>query len=204
MGELDPELFDYIRAKKTEDIIDWQVSEVLKYFRPLKGRILGLLQGDHEENLVRDTNRDIVPYMAERLSAKYYRTSAYIRLSVKCKRTLNSSTLFIKVFHGRVGGRTTPPKLTRLLQHLQHWNADIVVMGGTHALLTMKSPGMRLTQKGELRLVQTTRVVGVSGSYYRAYQPGSSYAERADLPPSLLGCLRVTYKMDGNELDIHG
>lgn len=105
-------------------------------------------------------------------------------------------------WHGQGGGSTIAAALNKLQRKVGEFEADVYLMGHYHRAEAVKVP--RLDTTGGLRgvdphVVHRDRVLGITGSFMKAYLQGSrqgkvakgGYVEVAGLSPAALGTLVI-------------
>lgn len=199
-----PDLLEHVSLNRTSDIISWQVKQTIEDLSPLKGKIIAVHRGTHEDLIFRHYNRDISPVIAEALEAEYWEWRCFSRIRVRCASSDHSSIVLpMLTFHGSKAGQTDAAVRNMIHRQMEYWDARIIICGHSHRVTPIKEPYMKITTKGPLKHLQLIRVGGSTGSFYRAYGEGTSYAERRDVSPTLLGCLYISYKLQTDDLNIH-
>ena len=194
--------------KMAEPFVLQQMEAVTEMLKPLEGRLLYLLEGNHEGKLWRFGN--VVQKIARDVGTEYG--------TVTAKMTVQSTkgNLLYKVFdtHGRKGVNSSADDPLRrdtnhnliLKRHLRRKAADCAVMIKHHVHKLLVCPptkeliliddGKKIRQ-GYTTLVQNApeihpdmRWYGCAGSFMKLYQDGySGYAEIAEYDPVELGFL---------------
>jgi hypothetical protein len=205
-----------------EDIAGAQFKDIKKKLEPLakQGKIIGLMDGNHEDNIRKRHYRHLTLDLCRELDVNYLTYSCMIRLVFDWrypkdleagKHTKNgpSKKYIIRATHGHTGGRKKGGQLNNLNDLLAHWGADIFLKGHSHRLIADQISRIRMSEAGKTRLIQDTHVMGVTGCYYKTYEQDTDcYAELADYPPSELGCIRVnmapfaTKNIDGKQVRV--
>ena len=127
-----------------------QVKKIASVFKPLadKGKILGILSGNHEDRIYKATGVDITYLIANELGCedRYTETTGVIFLSFGSisahkKRKMQYSIYFT---HGSGGGRREGGKINRLADYASIVDTDIYICSHTHLPATFKEAFYRL------------------------------------------------------------
>lgn len=174
-----------------EDLEDWGttlerwVSDVAK---PIKGKIIGVLEGNHEATYSRQNHQAITQHIAGDLGCPELGYTSLIRIVFEAKD--GSRDMTIMATHGSGGARTEGGKLNRLIATMQIAKADLVLMGHVHTCLMHRDPRLiRIDPDGAPAELGETSTMGVvTGTYLRTYCHGhSGYGERAGYKPTPIG-----------------
>jgi len=162
------------------EFINKQYETVFNYFKPLaeNGRLLGLLMGNHEYRLIKNSGFDITKRLAKDLGVEYFKHAAYFQLKV------NDMEYIIFAQHGYTGARTDGAKLNSLIKLQNQAIADIYMLGHSHDVLVKPKPIYRLN--GEIGLHE--RFFVMSGSYLEHW---GSYGQMKGYDPALIGSPRI-------------
>lgn len=168
------------------EIAQQQKKKVLEYFRPLaeKGRLIGLLLGNHEYRIFSRTGIDIVEDMANDLGVEYFKHAAFFKMNINKK-----VDYIIFAQHGYSSARTDGGKLNVLVRLQDQAIADIYLLGHSHDQITKPKPIYRLSRKREMH----TRYFIMSGSYLEHW---GSYAQQRGYPPCEIGSPRIGLHTD--------
>src|SRR5437660_5785682 len=112
-----------------------QYEAILNAFRPLatKGKILGVIAGNHDDWIGDAVGIDIVRNLARELNTAYLASGASIYIYVNDKRYV------INIRHGVGAAKEPHTKLQSLYKQTRNLFADIFLMGHTHSLSISKS-----------------------------------------------------------------
>jgi len=156
----------------------------------MKGKIIGMLGGNHFYELENGENTDHV--LAHSLGAKYLGCTALVRLNIKLE---NRKATHLDIFanHGKGGGRTVGAVFNAIEDMQKVADADIYVMGHTHSKGTMPSfPRMRLVpnEKSGVTVRARQPFLGRTGSFLKTYENGKkAYGVDALYPGCSLGVI---------------
>ena len=126
-----------------------QLKHCVRLFEPIKDKILAVLPGNHENRIYKSDGLDITSLMCSQLGIydRYSSTTAllFIRFG-KNKRERNRPHWYtIYVTHGTGGGRKEGGKINRLVDLSTIVDADIYIMGHTHAPAIVRQSFFRVS-----------------------------------------------------------
>jgi len=196
--------------KREELAAKGRIGKLAKQIEFMRGRLIGLLGGNHFSCFPDGTTSDQV--LAGMLGTTYLGACCGIRLCIGRKGTESAyATLDIFAHHGKGGGTTAGGKFNSVEKLANVCDADIYLMGDNHARGVFPM-GDRLKLegcgKGGLRVGSKTRWIGRTGSFLRAYvENESSYVVDAAMSPATLGWIELTVtpkrvKRDGKDCGI--
>lgn len=174
-------------AKDIENVYANRAIKISELLESMKGRIAGLLQGHHflefvSSGMPKDTTR----YLAELLGAEFWGDTVVLTL------TINGKEFTIVATHGYGSARTPGARVIKRLRMREvYLTADWYVMGHDN------EKSVYVTEALVKRNYKKQYYTG-SGSFQRAYNfddPEGTYAEKLMLPPSALGVVICTVKI---------
>lgn len=157
----------------------------------MKGRIVGLIEGNHFGEFQNGTTT--TQRLAEKLNCKYLGASSFVRLKLSEPGRGRVVKVDVWAHHGMGAARLIGGSLNRVQQMLEAAEADVYLMGHDHK----KSVGMvsRLELKegyGKLRLHHGKKVFARTGSFLKGYEPGKkSYIVDKAMNPTDLGVVKI-------------
>lgn len=160
-----------------------QYEKMVDYLKPLadKKLILGLLSGNHEERVYKDTGIDITKAMSRELKVKYLANACWNYFRVG-KQTYSMYSL-----HGRTGSKFDGTALLALERISASFFCDLIVMGHTHKCINSIVVN-QMVRNGVV--VEHKKHLLITGSYVK-YDGG--YAQTAGMPISKLGSPKVKF-----------
>lgn len=186
----DPENIDPEYLACLGRIAQEATADLIKYFKPIKNRCIGLHDGTHEIKIKREHSIDLTYELCKALGTAYLGFSAFTRLVFIRYGKQYSFDIFST--HSKIAGRKGGNKINRLEDMVTSFDADIIFIAHGHRKTVTTISQLRLTRTLPYRIVTRKVVAGMTGSFYRAYAEGtSSYAEQAGYPPSDLGVIKV-------------
>lgn len=156
-----------------------QYEIALETFKPFAELVDLVIEGNHEERIIRDTSVEIVKNWCSELG----RPDAYGQFEALVNYRLGSGlTYSVYAHHGATGGTTESSVANALLKQRERALAHIYLMGHTHKLfdfqreLYIPQPGIEKPSKIKQMFVNTGAAVGDGG-----------YATQKGLPMNRIG-----------------
>jgi calcineurin-like phosphoesterase family protein len=175
------------------DILEAQKKRLFKLLEPIRGRCLGLIEGNHEYTIMKYHNRDFMSEMCKHFGVDGLTDCAFVRL--KFRRNYKSSnsvsphnSAVVRAFicHGHGGGRTSGAEPNNLYRLAADKECDIIMKGHSHSFCVHPPiPMLSLPSRGELPQdpIVYDKYAGNWGSFVYTYKTGpSTYASRANYP----------------------
>lgn len=203
---------DHIRGYRADSnsqiaLDEWHkraVVELAEILRPIKTRIIGAILGNHYWEYADGTNSE--QYLCQVLGIPYLGPVGIVRLEFRDDggRSRHSMVIYAHHHGGGGGGRTTGADLAAMERAEGNFDADIYVFSHTHRRNASKLPILTLTQKGEARIVERTKVFVRTGAFLKGFDhdmPSAdrphfpTYAESKALRPTSLGWVRIGIKL---------
>ena len=178
------------------NLLGEQYNYVKELLEPMaeEGRILCLLEGNHELKISHTYQYSFVHQLCNELDVQYGGYSC--ALVWQFRRGKHVKNLIIYANHGRGGSaRTKGGKLNALMKMSEIIdNADIYLSAHVHEKATERDSKLDIgwLKGGAVVLKQRKVAYGTTGAFLRTYTEGtSSYAERAAYSPTDLGMIMV-------------
>lgn len=181
------------------NIIDSQRRRSTEIFKPLadEGQLIGVGTGNHEEEIHRRHDDDLIRNVCRDLKVPYAGYQCYYVL--KFVRTgKQTHEIIIHSWHGAGSAQTEGARLMRLVRLVNEIEADIYLMGHLHAM-TSHTPDRLICRKGRVRSIKLAATI--CGSWLKTYnQPDEgeiqdpTYGEEKGYKPSRIGMpiIRIT------------
>jgi hypothetical protein len=163
-----------------------QTNRFCEMVESIKGKCIGLLEGNHEDAIKKHNHDNVQRIICEKLKLTNLGYSCFVKFVFT--RTKTESKSFIGYFtHGSGCAVTAGAKLIRLQRTMDNFDADIVAHAHVHDILTYKKPYLMLNN--QMRIKHRVKVAAMTGCYFRTYTQGdsSSYGEIKGYPPTTLG-----------------
>jgi hypothetical protein len=165
-----------------------QAEWYMDLMTPIKDKCIGLIEGNHEDTWTKQTDTDIHEYICSKLGLTNLSYACFIRFQFSRKASPSNRYSYDAFFtHGAGGAITAGAKIMRLQRLMDSWDADMVAQGHVHELLTYHRPYMKLDHNNEVK--NRVKAGALTGCYFRTYTQdvASSYGERKNYPPVMLG-----------------
>jgi hypothetical protein len=180
-----------------------QIEYAIKIFEPYKERILGCIDGNHEQRLVDDNGFSPLSTVAGMLGFPYFRSSVVYRLVVgkgKAKRHNVQGTIsYTGYFHHTTGGGTTVGGKMNRVARLRQLICNCDFYCGSHNHQLGVVPVETRFVDSVHRKIQKVRQLLIDTGSYLEWDDG--YAEMKQLEPSKMGSPRI--RLDGTRRDCH-
>lgn len=172
-----------------DDIIDSQRKWLVDLLKPIQGKCIGLLTGNHEET-IHDRHQDaLTRHICDDLGVPYLSYTCFVDLVFDRGGTKRLYQIF--AWHGAGAAASDGGKLMRLMRLVNEVQADIYLMGHLHDVV-IKNPHRLKSINGRIKSVPL--VAAMTGSWLTAYtqpkagvQMGVSYAEKKGYTPNRIG-----------------
>lgn len=178
--------------------LEHQIKLAIKYFKPIKDKVVGIISGNHEQRLSDFVGYDPLSAVCGELGIPYLGMSAVIIFRMKFQSTRNREVYSIFAHHTTGGGGTMGGKLNRAakLQELCA-NADIYLGAHNHQLAV--APCVTTIIDHSHSNIRNLRQLIVNTGSYLKWEGG--YSERGMLRPVKLGSPRL--RIDSSKKDVH-
>jgi hypothetical protein len=187
-----------------EQIHEQELDIGIQYFEKIakQGKIIGALDGNHEERLMDFANFSIMNAFCKALNIPYLGTSVALELVVgkRNKLTRHGSVSYqVYAHHTSGGGGTLGSKVNRTdkLRELLV-GADVYLGGHNHQLHSVRASHKLMDTKSKQIISRDQYIVGC-GSYL---EWNNSYAERKQLAPNHLGSPVITFKAGKRDIGV--
>ena len=191
---------DWVRP---DDIAESQREWIVNLFRPIKDKCIGLLEGNHEDQMRLHFKGDVQAHLCKDLGVPNLGYSCFVRFLFQ--RTKTETQQFKGHFeHGSGAAITEGGKMNRLKRGLYYFDADMYAMGHVHDIYTTSPPYLALNDANEIR--QHTKAAAITGCWTRTYSQGirANYAEKKGYPPAHLGSPVFNIKPFYREITVEG
>ena len=198
-------LHDSSRKRHDEDGRG-RVRAFAKEIAFMKGRMIGVINGNHYQEYRDGTNGD--QYLACEMGAKYLGVCSIIRVMLDFQGKRCAFTII--AHHGRGAGTTAGGRLNSVEKLAAYFpDAEIALMGDNHARgvlpLGDKLTLVRCAAINGYKLKSRKTFIARTGSFLKSYEPDeSSYVVDAALAPASLGWVEfdIGVQGDGHSLDL--
>jgi hypothetical protein len=148
-----------------------KVEMIAKEIAFMKGRIIGMINGNHFFQFQSGINSD--QKLCELLGATYFGVCSFVRLTFESFGRRVTRDIF--AHHGQGAARLVGGSINRVAQMFEGVECDIAAMGHDHKRAAVPgTPRLFLSKgkTGELQLRTRQTMVIRSGSYLKSYEPG--------------------------------
>lgn len=179
------------------DIAKQERERVTEILWPIRDRCLGLIAGNHEEQLMRRSYNAHHYIMCDALKAPNLTDCAFVRLSLQNPSRV-VSTVVIFLHHGFGGGRTPGAEPNHMARLRAFIDADIILRGHSHSFrIEPPQPILCIPRKGSLPDECNQREIKSAnwGCWLKSYARGpSTYDSRMAYPARTLTALEIEIK----------
>jgi len=187
-----------------------QAEECIELFTPIKDRIIGLGEGNHEFAIQKHYHYDIMYRICGALDVRYLGWSSLTRLRMKRKSNYKNSSYIVNIFceHGSQAGRKKGGKVNSLEDRSNDIEADIYLRGHSHDKLATTKVQLYMPKQGVPALAVKKRVYAICPSFFQTYTKDAiTYGEMKGYPPTSTGIVRIDIKLRKSQgkdkLDYH-
>lgn len=165
---------------------------------PIKNKILGAIQGNHEYTIERDANMQTHAHLCDALGIVNLGYSALVNLTFIRRSEWSGyggdyRGLTLYLHHGYGGGRTMGADANRFDQMIKDYSADWYFAGHTHKRYAVPHVQHYINRMN--RLAVKNIFYGRTGTYLKGIDEGQTptYAERNGMTPLGIGSLVMEY-----------
>ena len=174
--------FDYRSIDRDYQTPQDQYAKIYDWFKPIKNKCLGLLDGNHDILHWKKHAHNYVKELAEKLDVEYLTIDAFIRLYF----SKFDANYDIYAHHGWTGSRTKGAKIMRIYD-LESFLAHEYDMGHIHDL-GLVDKKVQLYVDKDLEIKDRLSWYVLTGGFLRGYVKGQvSYVEEKTYRPTALG-----------------
>ncbi len=188
---------------KKDNIMRSQEDAIKELFKPIAGKILCLLTGNHEETIHLNHQENVTRNLCTDLEIPYGGYSCFIHLIFKRIDGKATHDYIIHAWHGAGAAQSPGARLMRLMSLVNEIQADVYLMGHLHAM-TQHTPDRLIYRDGRIKSVKLAATM--TGSWLKAYvQPlegeelNPGYAEMKGYKPSRIGCPCIVFRPDSDQ-----
>lgn len=182
------------------DIVAQERSRFCEMVEPIKDKCLGLIEGNHEYDIMKHCHNGHHYVMCNELGAPNLTDCVFFRFTARIiiGDAKKSSVITMFAIHGQGGGRTPGAEPNHLARLAQWADADIILRGHSHSFrIEPSTPRLYIPRKGVLGDECLQRDVHTAnwGCWLKSYTKGpSTYDSRANYPPRPLKAMEITVK----------
>ena len=180
-------------------------NDLTNIFYPIRKKILGVVEGNHDHKIHQRSFHEWVKQFSEELEVPYLTMTALINLKFIYKPTGREDNYKIFCTHGSYAGRKPSGMVNKLMDMSTGFDADIYLAGHAHDINIDKRVVDGIDDNG--KRVRATRVFGLCGCFVHGYSLDDSdtitYAEQKMFLPNKVGTLTVSIRPFEGKLNIH-
>lgn len=195
----DTRRYDPACIDKKWNTADKQHKQIVKYFKPIKKKIIGVLRGNHEAAYAKyhkdqfdDKTRDHAEALSQELNVPYLEDMGAIELAI------GKWKYHLVVAHGAGSSGNLAGQIRSLNNIINSYELvpHVVCMGHVHALQTIVNPKMNFNFETKIKHL------GLTGNFYQTYIEGNiNYASSSLFNPLPVGCISYKFDKKGNIKD---
>ena len=174
-----------------------QIKKAVELFSPVKDKILGVVNGNHERRISKIAGIDITEVMADRLGVWYAGDEVFIKLRFGRKPNKKPVAYTIYSTHGFGSGRTVGSKVNNLQKLSDIVLADLYIASHTH-FMTAHQDIYLVPDTRNNNIMKVKRTFVSSGAFL---DRGRGYGVQKGYPACKLGSPRI--RLDGTRRDCH-
>ena len=204
---------------------DDQYRWVRTQFEPIKGKLLGLLEGNHDYALEEKTGHQYVRELAEDLSVPYLGYAAFIILDFRYQgKSIRRSRIFAA--HSHFNGTTVGGNMNNLIRISGFFDADVYLTAHTHRTAFDESLVVGIEEDGvdenklplrknakksflelsdnKYEIVKRPKIVASTGAFMETYVKGHlNYGEKNLLPALKTGTITIEFDPANGKIHAH-
>lgn len=173
-----------------DDYMDKRTQEFSKELDFMKGRVIGLIEGNHHYKFA--SGETSTMRMCSYLKTKYLGGISIIRLDFKYKGQTSGKRCSVDIYAhhtagSKGGGRKIGSSLNKLEDMADVWDVDICLAGHDHKMNSGFPVRMFLDK--QMNVKQRDVLLVRTGSFQKGWMPGKSgYVPTFNGKPNFLGC----------------
>lgn len=196
-----------------------QCRGILNEIKPIIHKCLGGIGGNHDDYIKKKYFFDPLDYIINAMNDELEREGkprqvvnlgygkAIIRVTLQRigEDKQPSHSILFNIAHGSGGGEYPGGNLNRLVRISANDDADVLMRGHVHKMISYLLPVFHYPRKGKLGAQAQHKALLTCGSYYKTYQENvTSYAEQKDLAPVETGSNWVDIKIEPLRMRVGG
>lgn len=194
-------LADWIGAADLVDLARAQRDRFLEHIRPIAGKCLALVEGNHEIAIRKHFERDIYAEIVSEVKAMAglpedapLGLGVYGWLLLHTQRIRQSGVLYVNLHHGFATGRLAGSKALNMQRWLWTHNADLVLFGHAHIVGVQTEQVEAIDHRGNL--VSSVRRGVYCGTYLRTVNKGGPavYSEERGYMPLPAAGVEIVFR----------
>ena len=193
----------YLKAENPDELLDLQCADFVDIMEPYKDRIIGLIEGNHEETIRKkhgtNPHRRLIcePLGCENLGRSCLLLLKFQQFHNGTPAKTRSLTIFAHHGFGG-GGRTEGGSITKYSRFMTYYDADVYVTAHDHDFWVKKVARIGITHTGKMQ--HKDMVLANTGAFMKTLSDTDtpSWAETRGFPPRNLGGLVLEFTPDSH------
>jgi len=189
----------FLKGEEPDAIVDAQAKDFIELMDPYRERILGLVQGNHEEALAKRYGTSTHQYICDMIGCENLGHSFLMLLAMThaTQKRVRSVTIFGHHGFGG-GGRTEGGSITKYSRFTQYYDADIYITAHDHDCWTKKIARIGINAAGKIQ--HRDQMICNTGAFMKTLSSGRvpSWAETRGFPPRNLGGVVLDIKPENH------
>lgn len=189
----------YLASEHPDEVLDLQKNELVSILEPYKDRLLGLIMGNHCQNISKRYGTNIHRQVCKELDTENLGYSCLYRLNLR-EETGRGRSYIVYATHGFGQGTVSEGySLTKYSRLIYSYDADLYVSGHDHQLWSKKLSRIGITSTGKME--DKTIFLANTGAFCKSVSDtdSPSYAEVKGYPPRVLGGIILDLMVDGHK-----
>lgn len=192
-------------VKLLDDLPKRVCEDFAEIYEPVKDRILGLVEGNHEETIRKRYHFDVAGHIGRLLGVPLLDTISQVRIRVTTRKGGPDRSFIVKgvLSHAHKNSTTIGGKVSAASRIFDFFgDADFIAQAHMHEYAALSVPTLDVCGAfGEPRVHERNRMLFLTGSYLKTYGPGSSYGETRGYRPCRLGSPRLGMRLKRAKYD---
>lgn len=190
---------------ESDNIAHTQEKWLVELFAPIKDKCLGLLYGNHENNIRVFNHNNVHKNICEKLGVTNLGFSCFLRLIFRRGKT-HGHLVTGAFIHGSSCAVTEGAKLMALMRWMKSCQADLYGYAHLHDYIPKSLSRLEVRDSAEGPKIKGYVAVGATtGAWFKTYTQGiiASYGEQKAYPPTEICCAMYTINPNTGLLDVN-
>jgi hypothetical protein len=175
-----------------------QVKYITELFKPIKDKIIGVIEGNHERRTTKEVDQSPAERYAEMLGVQFFGDEVLLKIPFgKCAAEGNTIVNTVYATHGYGGGRKPGAKVNNLSNMGDIVIADLYISAHTH-LINTHSEVIYIPDTREEKVREHLMTFVTTGSYLKR----GGYAIQKGYAPVKLGSPTITLGGKRKEISV--
>jgi len=188
----------YRDSETPDELINMQIKDLCDLLEPIRGRLLGLICGNHEDKLNEKHGINVHRLVCSALGVDNLGYSCLLLLKLaNSEGPGRVRSVRIYCHHGYGGGgRTQGGAITKYSRFITEYDADVYLTAHDHDMFWKKIARVGINNSGQM--VDRPVILANAGAFKKTLTDGDvpSWEETRGFPPRLLGGLVLEIEID--------